>query len=1010
MNLFVLIVWALLLLSHGSGSVICAVLHGNDIDMLSLLDFKRAITDDPKGLLSSWNTSVHFCNWQGVKCSIITEHERVAELDLSEQSFVGEISPSLGNMSYLTYLNLSRSKFSGQIPHLGRLQELEFLDLSHNSLQGIIPVTLTNCSNLRVLDLSRNLLVGEIPAEISLLSNLTRLWLSYNDLTGVIPPGLGNITSLEHIILMYNRLEGGIPDEFGKLSKMSNLLLGENKLSGRVPEAIFNLSLLNQMALELNMLVGTLPSNMGDALPNLRLLTLGGNMLEGLIPDSLGNASELQLINLAYNHGFRGRVPPSLGKLPKLSKLGLDTNSLEANDSWGWEFLDALSNCTSLEMLSLYANRLQGNLPNSVGNLSSNVNNLVFGRNMLYGLVPSSIGNLHRLTKLGLEENSLTGPIDGWVGNLANLQGLYLQQNNFTRQIPTSIGNNSKLSELFLANNKFHGPIPSSFENLQQLLYLDLSYNNLQENIPKEVFSVATIAQCALSHNSLEGQIPHISNHQQLNYLDLSSNKLTGEIPPTLRTCQQLQAIKMDRNFLSGSIPIFLGSLNSLIELNLSHNNLSGSIPIALSKLQLLTQLDLSDNHLEGEVPVEGIFKNTTAISLKGNWRLCGGVLDLHMPSCPAASQRRSRWQYYLVRVLVPILGILLLILVVCLTLLRKRMLRMQLSLPSSDEQFPKVSYKDLAQATENFTVSNLIGRGSCGSVYRAKLNQKQMVVAVKVFDLDMQGADKSFISECKALRNIRHRNLLPILTACSTIDNRGRDFKALVYGFMPNGNLDTWLHPTGDGKAPKQLDLSQRMKIAVDIADALQYIHHDCESPIVHCDLKPSNILLDYDMTAHLGDFGIARFYIKSKSAAAGGSSSMGTITLKGTIGYIAPEYAGGSYLSTSGDVYSFGIVLLEMLTGRRPTDPMFCEGLSIVNFVRRNFPDQILDILDASLRKECQDCSQDNLEGENEVHRCLLSLLKVALSCASQDPNERMNMREVATELHAIDVLYVS
>jgi serine/threonine protein kinase len=231
------------------------------------------------------------------------------------------------------------------------------------------------------------------------------------------------------------------------------------------------------------------------------------------------------------------------------------------------------------------------------------------------------------------------------------------------------------------------------------------------------------------------------------------------------------------------------------------------------------------------------------------------------------------------------------LILLVYLTFFRKRMLMMQLSLPSSDERFLKVSYKDLAQATENFAESNLIGRGSCGSVYRGKLTQERMVVAVKVFDLGMQGAGKSFVSECEALRNIRHRTLLPILTACSTVDNRGNDFKALVYEFMPNGNLDTWLHLGADSRnARNQLDLSQRMNIAVDIADALQYIHHDCESPIIHCDLKPSNILLDYDMTAHLGDFGIARFYMKSKSAAAGDSSSVSTITLKGTIGYIAP------------------------------------------------------------------------------------------------------------------------
>ena len=212
-------------------------------------------------------------------------------------------------------------------------------------------------------------------------------------------------------------------------------------------------------------------------------------------------------------------------------------------------------------------------------------------------------------------------------------------------------------------------------------------------------------------------------------------------------------------------------------------------------------------------------------------------------------------------------------------------------SLSFSDETFPKVSYKDLAQATENFSESNLVGRGSHGSVYKGMLKTPEpVVVAVKVIDLAMEGTDRSFMSECQALRNIRHRNLLPILTVCSTTDNKGNDFKALVYRFMPNGSLDSWLHPPDCGHTANNLSLSQRLKIAVDIADALQYIHHDCESPIIHCDLKPSNILLDDDMTAHLGDFGIARFHLETKSQSAGDSRSTGTVSLKGTIGYIAP------------------------------------------------------------------------------------------------------------------------
>jgi len=227
--------------------------------------------------------------------------------------------------------------------------------------------------------------------------------------------------------------------------------------------------------------------------------------------------------------------------------------------------------------------------------------------------------------------------------------------------------------------------------------------------------------------------------------------------------------------------------------------------------------------------------------------------------------------------------------LLVYLKLIRKRTSRkIQLSLPG--EQFPRVTYKALVQATDNFAEFNLIGRGSSGSVYRGRLTQPNKLVAVKVFHLDMQDADRSYMAECKTLRNIRHRNLLPIFTACSTIDNRGNDFKALVYEYMTNGNLDTWLHPAGDRHVLNQLGLTQRIDIVVDIADALQYLHHDCQSPIIHCDLKPSNILLDDDMIAHLGDFGVARFYLRSMLASGEDLGSIGSVGLKGTIGYIAP------------------------------------------------------------------------------------------------------------------------
>ncbi|KAK6786040.1 hypothetical protein RDI58_014565 [Solanum bulbocastanum] len=260
------------------------------------------------------------------------------------------------------------------------------------------------------------------------------------------------------------------------------------------------------------------------------------------------------------------------------------------------------------------------------------------------------------------------------------------------------------------------------------------------------------------------------------------------------------------------------------------------------------------------------------------------------------------------------------------------------------------------------------------------------IIFAAKVFNVQLEGAFKSFDTECEILRNLRHRNLTKVITSCSNLD-----FKALVLEYMPNGTLDKWLYSHN-----LFLNLLQRLDIMIDVASAMDYLHNGYLMPVVHCDLKPSNVLLDEEMVGHVSDFGIA------KMLGAGEASFIQTRTIA-TIGYIAPEYGQDGIVSTRCDVYSFGILMMETFTRKRPSDDTFTGEWSIQRWVSDSFPGEIHKVVDSNL-------VQPGDEQIDAKMQCLLSVVELALNCTLVTPDARIGMKDALSKLKKIRLQLVN
>ncbi|KAI3853518.1 hypothetical protein MKX03_017249 [Papaver bracteatum] len=707
------------------------------------------------------------------------------------------------------------------------------------------------------------------------------------------------------------------------------------------------------------------------------------NRLSGTVPSSLYNISSLEEFSL-MNNQLQGTIPFDIGfTLPNLIYFSVSGNNFTGN------IPSSLSNMSRLEMLQLQINNLVGSIPYTLGNLK-NIEFLGLGSNKLGSGEANdlnfllSLVNCTKLRFLDVSKNNLGGEIPNSIANLTtifippgiqNLLGLttlYLNSNQLTGSIPPGNGLLQNMGILSLSSNKLFGPIPSSFCNLTRLIQLYLFENNLTVLHP--------------SKNIME--------------LYIGRNKLYGEITSSIGECSSLIKLSLDNNFFQGTIPSAITSLKGLESLTLSHNNLSGVIPKVFENLTTLIGLDLSYNNLEGAVPNDGVFENASRFSIEGNSKLCGGIPVLKLPNCSVPLNPNTKLKQ---KKSMPAKVIIIIIVVV---LFVTSISKNKLSSTSLDmgERFKGVSYNELLKATNGFNdTTNLLGAGSFGSVYKGILShQEPKPVAVKL-DIEIYSR----------------------LYCCSSTDFQGNPFKALVFEFMVNGSLENWLHPNEDATRNddqlhmKNLNLETRLKVAVEVASALNYLHHDCESPIVHCDLKTSNVLLNDDLIAHVGEFGLAKFlhhnYTTSPQLNEQNASS---IEIKGSIGYVAPEYGTGGEVSAQDDVYSYGILLLEMFPGKTPTDNMFKDGLNIHSFSKVHaFPERVLDIVDSRLLLELENehlenvgtnsCNMPRTERRNRARhttrKILASIIQIAVICSSELPSDRMSMNEDRVEVQA-------
>ncbi|KAL8527577.1 hypothetical protein ACS0TY_005436 [Phlomoides rotata] len=827
-------------------------------------------------------------------------------------------------------------------------------------------------------------------------------------------------------------------------TRVTSLTLAGVGVEGREMSDISSLTALIFLDLSNNIgLKGILPSSIAN-LKDLSTLILVGCSFFGPIPDSIGSLQQLVYISLNSN-SFSGSIPGSIGNLSKLSWLDLSMNKLNGAipTSPGLDMLLAAKH------FHLSNNQLSGTIPPRLFTPNMSLIHAIFDNNNLSGSLPMSLGRVKSLEVIRFDWNSLDGPIPPNLGNLTNLNELYLSNNNFTGNIPNLTGLDF-LYYVDMSNNSFNASqLPLWLPTIQSLTTLMMENATLQGQIPVDLFRLPQLQTVALSNNNFDGTLDIGNSYSPNLTIALQNNSITdfrqktdyalnlslagnpicntngasaifcssstrkNNVFPSNKcggiSCSRDKALSPSckcghpytgtLHFFSFSFTdlrnfTYYGILHgSLMSALLSHGLPVDSINISNSTIDMYSYLKIplqifpssQDSFNRTSVSSIGYLLNRQPFKIE----LFGPFFFIDEQYCCFEGSKKSSHVGLIIGVAI---GVSLLVLLVFLAgtyaLCQKRKATRAIGMSNPFASWnpekesggvPQLqgakwfSFEDLRRCTDNFSESNCIGSGGYGKVYKGRVVGSEQVVAIKRAQQgSMQGAHE-FKTEIELLSRIHHKNVVSLVGFCY---EQGEQM--LVYEYISNGTLRDSL----TGKSGFLLDWHRRLRIALDAAKGLSYLHELADPPIIHRDVKSTNILLDNNLNAKVADFGLSKLL---------GDTGKGYVTtqVKGTLGYMDPDYYMTQQLTEKSDVYSFGVVLLELVTARAPIH----HGKHIVRLVQEALEDtndnQKFDqIIDPTL-------------GSVSKHDGLRMLVDLAMSCIREAAPERPTMGEVVREI---------